>query len=156
MVSQWHSLFDAQHSDEIVIEMTNWAGRFAYVLPASVSCALISILYRLDTVGRATLSYDFDCLRGQPHALAETLDGLTNHEKSLISFYMKALFWLLPSILHLGKKGQMIRKTRKELGDLATDILKDAEAVNDPNSKTLMSLMGMILNHSRIITPLTQ
>lgn len=124
MVSQWHRLFDAQHSDEIVIEMTNWAGRFA-----------------LDTVGRATLSYDFDCLRGQPHALAETLDGLTNYEKSLTSFYMKALFWLLPSILHLGKKGRMIRKTRKELGDLATDILKDAEAVNDPNSKTLMSLM---------------
>jgi hypothetical protein len=69
---------------------------------------------------------------------------------------MKALFWLLPSILHLGKKGQMIRKTRKELGGLATDILKDAEAVSDPNSKTLMSLMRTILNYSRIITSLTQ
>lgn len=35
----------------------------------------------------------------------------------------------------------MIRKTRKELGDLTMDILKDAKVVNDANSKTLMSLI---------------
>ncbi|KAH7914468.1 cytochrome P450 [Hygrophoropsis aurantiaca] len=124
MVTQWHRLFDAGQSDELTIEMTNWAGRYA-----------------LDTIGRAAFSYDFDCLRGQPHALAETLDSLTNHEKSRSSFYMRALFWIAPWILHLGKKGQMIRKTRKELGELATNILKDAKLAADPSGKTLMSLM---------------
>ncbi|KAH7929384.1 cytochrome P450 [Leucogyrophana mollusca] len=124
MATQWHRLFDANQSDDLMIEMTNWAGRYA-----------------LDTIGRAAFSYDFDCLRGQPHALAETLDSLTNHEKSRTSFYMRALFWLAPWILHVGKKGQMIRKTRKELGELATNILKDAKLAADPTSKTLMSLM---------------
>ncbi|KIJ68630.1 hypothetical protein HYDPIDRAFT_82615 [Hydnomerulius pinastri MD-312] len=124
MAIQWHKIFDAGQSDELTIEMTNWAGRFA-----------------LDTIGQAAFSYDFDCLSGQPNALAEALDSLTNHGKSRCTFYMRALFWLAPWILHCGKKGQLIRKTRKELGDLAMDILKDAKVVNDPNSKTFMSLI---------------
>ncbi|KAF9229533.1 cytochrome P450 [Gyrodon lividus] len=124
MAIQWHKFLDECQSDELTIEMTNWAGRFA-----------------LDTIGRAAFSYDFGCLNGQPNALAEALDSLTNHEKTRWTFYMRALFWLVPWILHCGKKGQLIRKTRNELGDLVLDILRDAKVVNDPNSKTLMSLM---------------
>ncbi|KAF8845290.1 cytochrome P450 [Paxillus ammoniavirescens] len=124
MAIQWHKVFDACQDDEPTIEMTSWAGRFA-----------------LDTIGRAAFSYDFKCLDDQPNALGEALDSLTNHEKTRWTFYIRALFWLVPWILHCGKKGQLIRKTRKELGDLALDILRDAKVVNDPNSKTLMSLM---------------
>ncbi|KAH7883794.1 cytochrome P450 [Phlebopus sp. FC_14] len=124
MAIQWQKMFDAGQTDELTIEMASWAGRFA-----------------LDTIGRAAFSYDFACLNGQPNILAETLDGLTNHEKSRSSFYMRALFWMAPWILHIGKKGQLIRKTRQELGVLATNILKDAQIVNDPNSKNLMSFI---------------
>jgi hypothetical protein len=54
---------------------------------------------------------------------------------------MRALFWIFPSILSIGKKGEMIRRTKKELGGIALSIWKDAKVVDDMNSKTLMSLM---------------
>lgn len=56
---------------------------------------------------------------------------------------MRALFWLVPSILHIGTKGRLIRQTRKELGNLVSDILKDAKVVNDPNNRTLLSHLCM-------------
>jgi hypothetical protein len=98
-------------------------------------------LASLDTIGRAAFSCDFNCLSGEPHPLGDALDGLTNNENSLASFYMRALFWIFPSILSIGKKGEMIRRTKKELGGIALSIWKDAKVVDDMNSKTLMSLM---------------
>ncbi|KAN0100804.1 Cytochrome P450 [Tylopilus felleus] len=124
MATQWQKIFDDSQVDQITFEITDWAGRFA-----------------LDTVGRAAFSHDFGCLNGQPHALVNALDGLTNHEKTQWTFYMRALFWFAPWILHLGEKGHLIRKTREELGELAMSILRDAKVSNDAHSKSLMSLM---------------
>ncbi|KAG5646052.1 hypothetical protein DXG03_004475 [Asterophora parasitica] len=121
---QWMKLFDKSHAEEVEIEVTNWAGRFA-----------------LDTIGRAAFSYDFDCLSGEPHALAETLDGLTNNENKLTSFYMRALFWIFPSILSIGKKGEMIRRTKQELGHIASKMWRDAKIAGDSEGRTLMALM---------------
>ncbi|KAI9572767.1 cytochrome P450 [Boletus coccyginus] len=124
MAIQWQKIFDDSQNAEVTIEMTNWAGRFA-----------------LDTIGRAAFSHDFSCLDGQPHALVNALDSLTNYEKTRWTFYMRALFWFAPWILHFGKKGHLIRKTREELGELAMFILRDAKISNDPDSKSLMSFM---------------
>ncbi|KAF9072766.1 cytochrome P450 [Rhodocollybia butyracea] len=124
VASQWTKLIDDSHSDEAEIEVTRWAGRFA-----------------LDTVGRAAFSYDFDCLSGVPHALAESLDGLTNNENKLSSFYMRALFWFFPSILSIGEKGEMIRKSKLELGIIASDVWRDAQVAGDVDGKDLMSIM---------------
>jgi cytochrome P450 len=124
MATQWQKIFDDSQTAQVTIEMTNWAGRFA-----------------LDTIGRAAFSHDFGCLNGQPHALVNALDSLTNHEKTQWTFYMRALFWFAPWILHFGKKGHLIRKTREELGELAMFVLRDAKLSNDPDSKSLMSLM---------------
>lgn len=99
------------------------------------------IFQSIDTIGRAAFSHDFNCLSGQPHALAEALDGLTNNENNLLSFYMRALFWIFPSILKIGKKGQMIRQTRKELGEIATRLWRDAKIAGDSDDKSLMSSM---------------
>ena len=99
---------------------------------------------RLDTIGRAAFSYDFDCLSGNPHALAEALDGLTNSEHNLPSFYMRALFWILPSILRIGKKGEMIKRTKRELGKIALKMWRDAKVVcNLEEEKSLMASMRM-------------
>jgi len=95
--------------------------------------------FSIDAIGRAAFSYDFDCLSGQPHALADALDGLTNNENNLSSFYMRALFWIFPSILRIGKKGEMIRQTRKELGEIATRLWRDAKIAGDSDDTTLMS-----------------
>ncbi|KAJ4485545.1 cytochrome P450 [Lentinula aciculospora] len=124
MASQWTKLIDNSHSDEAEIEVTKWAGRFA-----------------LDTVGRAAFSYDFDCLSGGPHALAESMDGLTNNENKTSSFYMRALFWVFPSILSIGDKGEMIRKSKQELENIVLKMWKDAKVVGDVNSKNLMSVI---------------
>lgn len=141
MATQWHKIFDDTQSLDVTIEMTNWAGRFAYVPRLSSLQDVHTYLNRLDTIGRAAFSHDFDCLNGQPHALVNALDSLTNHEKTQWTFYMRALFWFAPWILHFGKKGHLIRKTRVELGELAMLILRDAKISNDPDSKSLMSLM---------------
>jgi hypothetical protein len=85
--------------------------------------------------------YDFNCLSGQPHALAEALDGLTNNENSLSSFYIRALFWIFPSILNIGKKGKMIKETRKALGDIASRVWRDAKVAGDYDDRTLVSHM---------------
>ncbi|KAG6919563.1 hypothetical protein DXG01_004226 [Tephrocybe rancida] len=124
LASQWAALFDGTHAEVIEIELTNWAGRFA-----------------LDTVGRAAFSYDFDCLSGGRHTLAEALDGLTNSEHNVSSFYIRALFWIFPSILNIGKKGEMIRRTKQELGDIASRMWRDAKTTGDEQGKTLMALM---------------
>ncbi|RDB29638.1 hypothetical protein Hypma_015131 [Hypsizygus marmoreus] len=124
LAHQWTRLLDKSHTEEAEIEITNWAGRFA-----------------LDTIGRAAFSYDFDCLSGGPHALAETLDGLTNNENKLSSFYMRALFWIFPSILLIGKKGEMIRRTKEELGQIASKMWREAKIAGDAEDKTLMALM---------------
>ncbi|KAJ3758954.1 cytochrome P450 [Lentinula raphanica] len=122
LASQWIQLIDNNELNEAEIEVTKWAGRFA-----------------LDTVGRAAFSYDFDSLSGGPHALAESMDGLTNNENKASSFYMRALFWIFPSILSIGDKGEMIRKSKKELGDIASQMWKDAKIAGDANDKNLMS-----------------
>ncbi|KAJ6626885.1 cytochrome P450 [Mycena sp. CBHHK59/15] len=127
LAAQWMALLDKNQVDEIEIEITNWAGRFA-----------------LDTVARAAFSYDFNLLSGEPNALAEALDGLTNNENKLSSFYMRALFWIFPSILSVGKKGRMIRKTKTELGAIAYKMWQNAKTAVDQHSddgKTLMTLM---------------
>jgi hypothetical protein len=101
------------------------------------------ITHRLDTVARAAFSYDFDLLNDRPHHLADSLDGLTNNEHKRSSFYMRALFWIFPSILSIGKKGEMIRESKRQLGAVALQILRDAKAADDVRSaeKNLMSLM---------------
>ncbi|KIM84674.1 hypothetical protein PILCRDRAFT_96778 [Piloderma croceum F 1598] len=124
MAAQWGRQLDFSRANEVEIEVTDWAGRFA-----------------LDTIGRTAFLDDFNCLSGQPHALAEALDGLTNHENSLSSFYIRALFWIFPSVLKVGKKGKMIKETRKELGNIASRLWQDAKVAGDSDDRTLMSLM---------------
>ncbi|KAJ7785829.1 cytochrome P450 [Mycena metata] len=128
LAAQWTKILDNSDSDEVEIEVTNWAGRFA-----------------LDTVARAAFSYDFDLLSGEPNALAEALDGLTNNENKLSSFYMRALFWVFPAILSIGKKGEMIRRVKAELGAIACQMWRDAKialnAHSTDNDRTLMALM---------------
>ena len=96
---------------------------------------------RLDTIGRAAFSYDFGSLSGGSHPLAETLDGLTNNENKKSSFYMRALFWIFPSVLLIGKKGEMIRRTKQELGDIASKMWREAKVAGDSEDRTLMALM---------------
>ncbi|KAJ7630498.1 cytochrome P450 [Roridomyces roridus] len=127
LAAQWAMLLDSSESKEVEIEITNWAARFA-----------------LDTVARATFSYDFNLLSGEPNPLAEALDGLTNSENRLSSFYMRALFWIFPSILSLGKKGEMIKRTKAELGAISRRMWQDAKTSDNTQSnddKTLMSIM---------------
>lgn len=102
------------------------------------------IIHRLDTIGRAAFSYDFNCLSGEHHALAETLDGLTNNENKRSSFYMRALFWIFPSILSIGEKGEMIRRSKRELGEIASKMWKDAKIAGDVDGRNLMALMCML------------
>jgi hypothetical protein len=96
-------------------------------------------IHSLEAVGRAAFSYDFGCLSGEPHELASALDGLTNNEHRRSSFYMRALFWLVPSILSIGKKGEMIRHVKHQLGDIASKMWKDAKLVGDKDNRTLMA-----------------
>ncbi|KAJ7693587.1 cytochrome P450 [Mycena rosella] len=127
LAARWTTILDDSQSEEVEIEVTNWAGRFA-----------------LDTVARAAFTYDFNLLSGEPNALAEALDGLTNNENKLSSFYMRALFWIFPSILSVGKKGKMIRATKAELGAIARQMWQDAKSTGleaDLTDKTLMTLM---------------
>jgi hypothetical protein len=93
----------------------------------------------LDTVGRAAFSYDFDCLSGEPNELASALDGLTNNEHKLSSFYMRALFWIFPAILFIGKKGEMIKKVKDQLGSIASKMLEEAKLVEDKETRSLMA-----------------
>ncbi|KAF8167803.1 cytochrome P450 [Crassisporium funariophilum] len=124
LANQWSNILEQNACDEAEIEVTNWAGRFA-----------------LDTIGRAAFSHDFCCLSGEPHALASALDGLTNNEHRRSSFYMRALFWLVPSILFIGKKGGMIRQVKYQLGDIASKMWKDAKLSGGPYTQTLMANM---------------
>ncbi|KAF7986221.1 hypothetical protein HWV62_38664 [Athelia sp. TMB] len=123
LAAQWTQEIDRNGSDESEIEVTYWAGRFA-----------------LDAIGMAAFSYDFNCLSGEPSALADSLDGLTNNENSLSSFYMRALFWIFPPILKIGSKGSMIRQVRSVLGDIANQLWRDAK-IAGANDKTFMSIM---------------
>ncbi|KAJ7275499.1 cytochrome P450 [Mycena haematopus] len=143
--AQWAKLLDNSETEEVVIEVTEWAGRFAF--EAFIPCRNSLIcLCSLDTVARAAFSYDFDLLSGKPNALAEALDGLTNNENKLSSFYMRALFWMFPSVLSIGKKGEMIRRVKAELGAIAGKMWRDAKISVDSHStdddKTLMALMS--------------
>lgn len=94
-------------------------------------------------MGRATFSYDFECLSGEPHELAESLDGLTNSEHKLSSFYMRALFWIFPAILKVGKKGEMIKAVKYQLGAIASKMWKDAMLAcdTDAETKSLLTIM---------------
>ncbi|PPQ64763.1 hypothetical protein CVT26_002707 [Gymnopilus dilepis] len=124
MANQWTKVIERNGGQETEIEVTDWAGRFA-----------------LDTICRAAFTYDFDCLSGHPNELASALDGLTNNEHRLSSFYMRALFWLIPSILFIGKKGQMIRKVKFELGAIASRMWKEARVAGDQDGNTLLANM---------------
>ncbi|TFK76723.1 cytochrome P450 [Pluteus cervinus] len=125
LASQWGKIIDESTEDSTEIEATHWAGRFA-----------------LDTIGRAAFSYDFGCLEGGPHSLAETLDGLTNTENNLSSFYIRALFWVFPSILRIGVKGEMIKKTKLELGEVASKMWQGAKESGDAEERTMLAMIN--------------
>lgn len=61
---------------------------------------------------------------------------------------MRALFWLFPPVLSIGKKGEMIQKTKFELGVIASRMWWDAKVAGDRDSKTLMAHMRKIISHS--------
>ena len=142
LVNQWNKLVEGSGAQETEIEVTNWAGRFAYGLHA-LRLVLLLTTYSwfgsLDTIGRAAFSYDFDCLSGEPHELASALDGLTNNAHTPSSFYMRALFWIFPAILFIGKKGEMIKQVKYHLGSIASEMLNEAKRVGDQDSRTLMA-----------------
>ena len=58
---------------------------------------------------------------------------------------MRALFWLTPSILFIGRKGEMIRQVKHQLGEIASKMWKDAKLIGDTNNRTLMATMRMRL-----------
>ena len=55
---------------------------------------------------------------------------------------MRALFWLVPSILYIGEKGKMIRQVKYQLGEISYEMWKDAKLVRDPENQTLMANMS--------------
>ncbi|KAF9523587.1 cytochrome P450 [Crepidotus variabilis] len=124
LANKWAKLVDENHDQKTEIEVTDWTGRFA-----------------LDTVGIAAFSYDFECLSGEPHQLAISLDGLTNNEHKLSSFYMRALFWIFPAIVKLGKKGEMVREVKHQLGNIALKMWQDAQVAGEKGDRSLMATM---------------
>ncbi|KAG5220322.1 cytochrome P450 [Salix suchowensis] len=90
------------------------------------------------------MGWSLRALSDGPNGLAEALDGLTNNENRLSSFYMRALFWVFPSILKIGKKGNMIRQTKRELGEISSQLLADTRAADDPASNTLLAMMPTV------------
>jgi hypothetical protein len=44
-------------------------------------------------------------------------------------------------VLQVGKKGKMIKETRRELGNIASRLWEDAKVAGDSDDRTLMSLM---------------
>ncbi|KAG6812058.1 hypothetical protein H0H92_004589 [Tricholoma furcatifolium] len=58
---------------------------------------------------------------------------------------MRALFWIFPSILSIGQKGEMIRRTKEELGLIASRMWNDAKTAGDEQDRTLMALMRKVL-----------
>jgi len=73
--------------------------------------------------------------------LMDALDGLTNNEHKRLSFYMRALFWFMPSILYIGEKGKMIRQVKCQLGEISYKMWIDAKLVRDSDNQTLMANM---------------
>ena len=92
-------------------------------------------------MARAAFSYDLGCLSGDPYSLTQTFNDLTNNEDRLSSFYMRALFWLFPPILMIGKKGRIIRRVRSELGKIGALMWRDARIVGDAGDNTLLAHM---------------
>ncbi|RXW17419.1 hypothetical protein EST38_g8446 [Candolleomyces aberdarensis] len=66
-------------------------------------------------------------------------DELTNNEHRASSFYMRALFWIFPSILQTGRKGAIIQQTKKLLGEVSISMWQDAKAGGDRSGKSLMA-----------------
>lgn len=56
---------------------------------------------------------------------------------------MRALFWVFPAILKVGKKGEMIREVKYQLGIIASKMWKDAKLACDPDldTKSVLSIM---------------
>jgi len=54
---------------------------------------------------------------------------------------MRALFWSFPFILSIGKKGEMIKRTKQELGEITSRMWWDAKIAGDSEGRTLMALM---------------
>ncbi|KAG6885524.1 hypothetical protein C0993_000520 [Termitomyces sp. T159_Od127] len=72
---------------------------------------------------------------------------------------MRALFWIFPSVLSIGKKGQMIRLTKQELGAIASRMWQDAKVAGDERDRTLMALMlkadkasGSSMNEEEVVS----
>jgi hypothetical protein len=60
---------------------------------------------------------------------------------------MRALFWIFPAILKVGKKGEMIKAVKYQLGAIASKMWKDAMLACDTDAETrsLLAIMRMPL-----------
>jgi len=67
---------------------------------------------------------------------------------------MRALFWLFPSMLHLGKKGKLIRRVKRELGDIAGKMLKEEKVLSLDGKHDQSTVPQTILGHLRKFHPL--
>jgi len=59
---------------------------------------------------------------------------------------MRALFWIFPAILSIGKKGEMIKEVKHQLGVIASKMWKDAKIVGDTETedKSLLAIMRKV------------
>ena len=58
---------------------------------------------------------------------------------------MRALFWIFPAILKVGKKGEMIKAVKYQLGAIASKMWKDRKLAYDMDAETksLLTIMRM-------------
>jgi hypothetical protein len=56
---------------------------------------------------------------------------------------MRALFWIFPAILKVGKKGEMIKAVKYQLGAVASKMWKDTKLVCDTDTETISLLATM-------------
>lgn len=56
---------------------------------------------------------------------------------------MRALFWIFPAVLSIGKKGKMIKEVKHQLGVIASKMWKDAQTVCDTETedRSLLAIM---------------
>ena len=59
---------------------------------------------------------------------------------------MRALFWIFPSILTIGEKGKMIRKTKQEMGAISKKMWNDAQTVGEEGKNILSVMREFILS----------
>ena len=146
---RWEEMLTGSEKGMVTVDVQAWANHISYV-PCVAGRELLTA-YRLDSIGLAGFSHDFETLTAtQKTPLAAALDAFTDSTAttSFTMFAIKTLTMRMPWVFKLpSQRNKTIQEARRMLGEATKSIWADLKSSEGQDAgKTILGVLRELRN----------